>query len=268
MVSAQQSNVKLISGNFQQATIAQFISELESKSNFHFYYDPILFDSLRVTLQVNDKPVEAVLDMAFKNTDFHYAITPQQQVFLTKGRQIRTELAPGFMQAAPGNAPVKQTTTVVDYTDERDKKVPEATTENKLYEIGTKTNAIKSGNATLSGYIRDIKSGEAVTGASIYIANTKSGVATDRFGYFTITLPRGRHVLNVRGIGMRDTRRQIILYSDGKLNIEMQEQVNTLKEVKISADKVANVRSVELGVTRLDIKNIKQFLQLLARPMF
>jgi hypothetical protein len=258
IASAQQSNVKLISGNFQQATIAQFVSELESKSNFHFYYDPIQFDSLRVTLQVNDKPLEAVLDMAFKNSDFHYAITPQQQVFLTKGRQIRTELASGFMQATPRNAPVKQTTTVVDYTDERDKKVPEATTENKLYEIGAKTNAIKSGNATLSGYIRDIKSGEAVTGASIYIANTKSGVATDRFGYFTITLQRGRHILNVRGIGMRDTRRQIILYSDGKLNIEMQEQVNTLKEVKISADKVANVRSVELGVTRLDIKNIKQ----------
>ncbi len=38
----------------------------------------------------------------------------------------------------------------------------------------------------------------------------------------------------------------------------MQEQVTSLKEVKISADKVANVRSVELGVTRLDIKSIKQ----------
>src|SRR5258707_8927164 len=38
----------------------------------------------------------------------------------------------------------------------------------------------------------------------------------------------------------------------------MQEQINSLREVKISADKVANVRSVELGVTRLDIKNIKQ----------
>src|SRR6185437_3899230 len=73
-----------------------------------------------------------------------------------------------------------------------------------------------------------------------------------------MTLPRGRHVLNVRGIGMKDTRRQIILYSDGKLNIEMQEQVTSLKEVTISAEKVANVRSVEMGVNKLDIKSIKQ----------
>jgi hypothetical protein len=253
---AQQGNIKLISVNFQQATITQVVNDIESKSNYHFYYDPAQFDSLKVTLQLNEKPLATILDQVFDKTDFHYAITAQQQVFLTKGRQIKVALAPGFNEAASSTAP-KQAA-VADYTDEADKKVPDATTENKLYEIGIRTNTLKAGNATVSGYIRNIKSGEAIVGASIYVASTKTGVATDQFGYFTLTLPRGRHVLSVRGLGMRDTRRQIILYSDGKLNIEMQEQVNSLKEVKISADKVANVKSVELGVTRLDIKNIKQ----------
>src|SRR5580693_7725673 len=139
MASAQQSNVKLISVNFQQATVAQFVNDLESKSSYHFYYDPVSFDSLKVTLQVNDKSVEAILDMAFKNTDYHYAITQQQQVFLTKGRQIKTELAPGFLQAAT-KVQTNQTSAVADYTDEKDKKVADATTENKIYEIGIKTN--------------------------------------------------------------------------------------------------------------------------------
>lgn len=258
LVSAQQNSEKLISVNFQQATIAQVVKDIELKSSYHFYYDPAQFDSLRVTLSISNKPLESVLDLAFSNTAFHYAITAQQQVFLTKGREIKTHLASGFAPVVPGNAAPIVQTTVAEYTDESDKKVPDATTENKVYNIGLKTNTIKPGNSTLSGYIRNIKSGEAVTGASIYVASTKSGVASDQYGYFTLSLPRGRHVLNVRGIGMRDTRRQIILYADGKINIEMQEQVNTLKEVKISAEKVANVKSVELGVTRLDIKNIKQ----------
>jgi len=98
IASGQQSS-KLISVNFQQATVAQFVNELESKSSYHFYYDPVQFDSLRVTLQVNEKPVETVLDLAFKNTDFHYAIN-RQQVFLTRGRQIKTELAQGFVEHA------------------------------------------------------------------------------------------------------------------------------------------------------------------------
>ena len=256
-IAVAQQATKLISANFQQATVGQFVNELESKSNFHFYYDQKPFDSLRVTLQVDAKPLESILDIVFKNTDFHYAIT-DNKVFLTRGRQIKTELAAGFSEPVNGAPVTVQTNTVADYTADQDKTVPQATTENKVYEIGIKTNTIIPGNSTLSGYIRDIKSGEAAVGASIYVANTQTGVATDQFGYFTISLPRGRHVLNVRGIGMRDTRRQIILYADGKLIIEMQEQVNSLKEVKISADKVANVRSAELGVTHLSIATIKQ----------
>ena len=147
---------------------------------------------------------------------------------------------------------------MTDFTDDKEKKVPEATTENKLYEIGTKTNEIKPGMATLAGYVKDIKSGEAVIGASIRVVDSKIGIAADQFGYYSITLPRGRLTLSIRGLGMRDARRQIMLYSNGKLNIEMQEQITSLKEVKISAEKVANVRSGELGVNRLDIKTIKQ----------
>src|SRR6185437_14626542 len=114
------------------------------------------FDSLRVTLQVTDKSIETVLDMAFKKTDFRYAITSQHQIFLTKGHQIRTELAVGF-SAGPSSVSAKQPAAVVDdYSEEKEKAVPEATTENKLYEIGVKTNSIKSGNAILTGYIRDI----------------------------------------------------------------------------------------------------------------
>jgi hypothetical protein len=258
---SQQNTATSISVNFQQATIGQFVTELEAKTGYHFYYDPMQFDSLKVTLQLNNKPVGTVLDMAFKNTNFHYAITAQQQVFLTRGREIQTRLAAGFFgnkQEAKPTANTIINAPVADFTDEKEAKVPEATTENKLYEIGIKTNTIQQGRATLSGYVRDGKSGESVVGASIYVTNTKTGVATDQFGYFTITLPKGRQILSIRGIGMRDTRRQIVLYSDGKLIIEMQEQITSLKEVKISAEKVANVRNVQLGVNRLDIKSIKQ----------
>ena len=257
---SQQTTGQTISVNFQQATIEQFVTELEAKTGYHFYYEPKKFDSLKVTVQVDNKSMETVLDAAFKNTAFHYAITANHEVFLTKGREIQLSLAAGFFGIKTGAETQKNNVViqVKDFADTKDKVVPEATTENKLYEIGTKTNTIGAGNATLSGYVRDGKSGEAVVGASIYVTNTKTGVASDQFGYFTLSLPKGRQILSVRGLGMRDTRRQIVLYSDGKLIIEMKEQITSLKEVKISAEKVANVRNVQLGVNRLDIKSIKQ----------
>jgi hypothetical protein len=257
LANAQDADKKLISVNFQQAKIEQVASELESKSGYHFYYNPAQFDSLKVTLQATDKSLEAILYMAFDKTEFHFAIS-QQQVFLTKGREIRTELASGFfdIQPAAGNAP--QQAAITDYTEDKQKKVPESTTENKLYEIGIRTNNIKAGNANLAGYVKNAKSGEGIIGASVYNPDSHVGIATDQFGYFSLTLPRGRQTLVIKGLGMKDTRRKIVLYSDGKLNIDMQEQVTSLKEVTISAEKVANVRSVEMGVNKLDIKSIKQ----------
>ena len=256
-VLAQQNDMKLISCSFDKATIEQFVVGLESKTGYHFYYDAVQFDSLKVTLNVTEKPLTAVLDMAFPNKDFHYTII-KNKVFLTKGRILRPEAVPGYFGITPQEEKPQQAPAVADFTDEKDKKVPEATTENKIYEIGIRTNSIKPGNATIAGYLRDVKSGEPVVGASIYNADNKIGTASDRFGYYSITLPRGRQTLTIKGLGLKDTWRKIILYSDGKLNIELQERVTSLKEVKISAEKVANVRSVEMGVNKLDVKSIKQ----------
>src|SRR5579863_1734949 len=165
LASAQDVSKKIISVNFQQATIDQFVSDLETKTGYHFYYTHAQFDSLKVTLQLNDQPLELVLNTAFQKTDFHYSII-DQNVFLTKGRQVSTSLAPGFFNVQPANA--APANAVSDYTVETQAKVPEATTENKIYEIGIRTNTIKAGTATLAGYVRNIKTGEAIIGASIY----------------------------------------------------------------------------------------------------
>ena len=255
-LASAQDNGKTISVSYQQAGIVQVVSDLESKTGYHFFYNPPQFDSLKVTLQATDRTLAAVLNLAFKGTDFNFTIK-DQFVFLIKGRQIAANLPPGFFTSTQSAA--IPASTVTDYsTDQVQQKVAEATTENKIYEIGLRTNNIKPGNSTLAGYVRNIKTGEAVIGASIYVPDTKTGAASDQFGYFSLTLPRGKQTLIVKGLGMKDTRRRIILYSDGKLNIEMQEQVTSLKEVTISADKVANVKSVEMGVNKLDIRSIKQ----------
>ena len=255
-LASAQDNGKTISVSYQQAGIVQVVSDLESKTGYHFFYNPAQFDSLKVTMQATDRTLAAVLNLACKGTDFNFTIK-DQFVFLIKGRQIAANLPPGFFTSTQSAA--VPASTVTDYSaDQVQQKVAEATTENKLYEIGLRTNNIKPGNSTLAGYVRNIKTGEAVIGASIYVPDTKTGAASDQFGYFSLTLPRGKQTLIVKGLGMKDTRRRIILYSDGKLNIEMQEQVTSLKEVTISAEKVANVKSVEMGVNKLDIRSIKQ----------
>lgn len=269
LVSAQNNSGKTISVTFQNTKVEPFVDELEAKSGYHFYVDTAQFDSLKVTLQADNQPLDKILHTAFEHTPYRYTIIPSQMaVFLTRGKQINTQLALGYSTTAQPVAgqPGVNNPGEADNLQDKEHPTAEATTENKLYEIGQRTNHIQPGTATLSGYVKDIKSGEAVVGATIFLSNTNTGVATDQFGYYTIKLPKGRLTLTIHGLAMRDTRRQLILYSDGRLNIEMQEQVYALKEVKISADKVRNVRGTEMGVDRLDIKSIKQVPAVFGEP--
>jgi len=251
---AQQATAKKVSVELKDVTIENFVTELENQTGFHFYYDPVQFDSLRVSLSVTNVSLQRVLELVFANSDYHFAIPEKESyVLLTKGTTIKTSLPPGFFSGITSDSLQKD---AMPYYGDKKKTRTDASVENKLFEIGIKNNNPGQGNVALAGYIRNIKTGEPVAGA--IVTSGSISAATDQYGYYSITLPKGRQVLSIQGIGMKDTRRQIILYSTGKFDIDMNERVTSLKEVIVSAQKLANVRNVQLGTERLTIRSIKQ----------
>src|ERR1035438_2403388 len=93
--------------------------------------------------------------------------------------------------------------------------------ENKLYDIGIKRNDLPKGKLNIAGYVRDEENGESLSGALIYVEHPHTQVNSDQFGYYSLELPAGRHTLNIIAPGMFDTKRQVMIYADGKLDIEM-----------------------------------------------
>jgi TonB dependent receptor/CarboxypepD_reg-like domain/TonB-dependent Receptor Plug Domain len=252
-IKAQESKPPLISGTYDAWDFDAFARVIEGYAPYHFFYNPAQTDSLCIHLTVQGQTLEQVLNKIFEGTAFHYTIDARGQVFVSKGLQIRMDLPDGFFGKKP--PAVRDSVAYSDLTNTALKRV---TSENKLYEIGRKTNTIQPGMSVISGYIRNAATGEPLSNAAVYSINPAISTVTDRYGYYSIALPRGHHILNVQGLGMRDSRYQMILYSDGKLDIDMREQVTTLRAVIVSAEKVANVRRVQLGVEHLDIKTIKQ----------
>lgn len=109
----------------------------------------------------------------------------------------------------------------------------------------------------MTGTITNFKTGEPLKDVSLQIDDPAIGVTSDASGHYSIRLPAGRRDLRIRSIGLKDTKRQVMLYASGKLDIELEEQVYALSEVSVSANIVENVRSTALGVTRLKMKEIK-----------
>lgn len=249
-----QDQRKLVSANFSGVDISTLVKELEQQTGYYFYYDVVQFDSARFNLSVSNETLAKTLELAFQQTDFRFTILDaQKQVFLTKGVELKTDLPDGFFAGAAKDTAQSN---LPDYGDKKAAKL-DASIENKLFEIGVK-GSTAPGAITVVGYLRNVKTGEPVVGATISQANTGNGTSTDQYGFYSIVLPRGRHTLIVQGIGMSDTRRQVMVYSNGKLDIDMKERVISLKEVIVSAQKRANVRNVSMGTERLTMRAIKQ----------
>ncbi|HVM86723.1 MAG TPA: TonB-dependent receptor [Puia sp.] len=250
---------KSITLHFENRLFQEFVQAVEAQADFHFYYNPSQLDSFRITINILNKSLKEILDSIFRDTDFHYAVDDDNNVFVLKQFRIETDLAKEFFthktnqQDSLNGAEAE----LNNFFDEKNEKI-KSSLENKLYEIGIKTNAVSHGNSTIAGYVRDAKTGEPITGAAVYIDNPPVGVVTDQFGYYSFSLPKGKHLLKITSIGMRETKRQIMLYSDGKLNIELQEYVPTLKAVMVTSEKLSNIKGIQMGVDRLNIKLIKQ----------
>jgi len=245
----------LITADFKAIKFEQFVARVESKTSFRFFYNPPLMDTVSVNLSVENQPITNILDQIFNGTDFHYVIDQSNFVFITKVREIANLLPDGFFGISiKGN---NTSTSTFDITDYERKEKKRSQTETKLFNIGSKTNNLK-GMATLAGFVKNSLSGEPVIGAAVFIENPMIGVATDAFGYYSISIQKGRNEIKIKSIGMKTSQRQIMLYGDGKLDIDLEEDVTPLKEVIVEADRDVRVTGMQMGVEKLDIKTMKQ----------
>lgn len=255
-----QQNDNLITGTFNEVNFNDFVKKVEAQTNFHFYYDPSQFDSTAITISVTNAHLPSVLDRVFSNTNWHYIIDKDNNVFITKGFSLSANLPYGFFNGEQDTASIvaKNEENISSLVNQPKKAKQEISVENKLFNIGIKRNEIPTGKVNVAGYIRDAQTGESISGAVIYLDHPRVQVSSDQFGYYSLILPAGRHTLNIIAPGMFDTKRQIMLYSDGKFNIDMDEKVTRLKEVLVEAGKERNVRSTTMGMDKLTMAAIKQ----------
>ena len=256
---AQETKPVLITGDFRGVTIDEFVKQIESKTSFHFYYDPAQFDLLVVNAEMKDKTIEDVLNEIFKNSEYKFTIY-QHHIFLLKGQQnINTNLPLGLAATLKDSAYWKQLALAANAAgNTKNKTVSKALLDNKLHEVGIKTNELQPGNAVLTGVVVDAATAKTLPDVSIYVEGQNGEIYTNQDGQYSVALPKGRHVIRIKGAGKKEMRYQVMLYSDGNFNVSLIDDIPMLTEVIVSAERVANVNRVQMGVEHLNIKSIKQ----------
>lgn len=118
-------------------------------------------------------------------------------------------------------------------------------------------------NFTLSGYIKDAKSGEELINASV-VTEDLQGTVTNIYGFYSLTLPKGKYKLTFSYIGYENKEQIIDLNSSQTLDVELSEATNELVEVEVTATKLnENLSKPEMSTTSLSAKQIKAIPQFL-----
>lgn len=90
--------------------------------------------------------------------------------------------------------------------------------------------------STISGYVEDISNNERLIGASIFV-NNNTGVATNKYGFYSITLPKGNYQLSCTYVGYKTLSKQIHLDTDTVLNLLLQTGLE-IEEIQVKANRV------------------------------
>ena len=112
---------------------------------------------------------------------------------------------------------------------------------------------------TLSGSITDINSNETLIGVNIVIPELKTGVTTNEYGFYSITLPKGNYTIQVSYLGYQTIEENIDLNLNTINNFKLLNNETVLKEVVITDKKnKSNVKTPEMSVNKLSMNTIKK----------
>lgn len=112
---------------------------------------------------------------------------------------------------------------------------------------------------SVSGYVKDAQTGEALIGATIIVRGLTTGTATNSYGYYTLSLPRGDYTIAATYLGYQTETKPIQVVKDIRLDLELKTNTQEIQEVVVSRERGnSNVQRAEMSLIKLEMKNIKQ----------
>lgn len=127
-----------------------------------------------------------------------------------------------------------------------------------MFLLSISLNTHAQGQHTISGYVKDAKSGESLIGAVIGLKGTTKGTNANQYGFYSITTTKDSCEVVISFIGYQTLDTLLHLSADLRLNINLDPATKQMQEVVVTSDrKDDNVQSSTMGRSSLSIDQIK-----------
>lgn len=120
---------------------------------------------------------------------------------------------------------------------------------------------------TLNGYVRDALNGEELIGVTVVVKENGSGVVTNPYGFYSLTLEAGSYTILYNYMGYTTVTKEITLSENEAINIELSEDVKEIEEVLITGKAIdANVTDLKMSTNEISVKQVKDLPALFGEP--
>lgn len=249
----QQNKVTI---DFQEASLLGAIHKLEKVANVKIYYAENWIPDKIISGSYTNENLETIFRDIFKETVLNYYFLKEDEVILTQNSIIYDELPEGFFkkpkQVVSNESDVLENPSAPVFYENNF-----ANREIETVKIGKESQNNTNKRFKLSGFVRDIKTGEPIPNLAIIANGPKNGVATDLNGYYEIMLRPGVNLMQTKSLTNENVTQKVIIYNNGNLNFKLNEKLEMLGEVEISSNAANKVDNANTGEEEIDIEKIK-----------
>jgi len=90
---------------------------------------------------------------------------------------------------------------------------------------------------TISGYVKEAASGEALIGATIFVQQLNTGTTSNEYGFYSITLPAGDYTIKFNFLGYQLITKEIRLDKNMRSDTELKSEATELKEIEVTDER-------------------------------
>jgi len=110
---------------------------------------------------------------------------------------------------------------------------------------------------TISGYLKDAATGEVLIGAFVYAKGTTIGTSTNAYGFYSLTIPKGKYDMIFSFVGYKSLEEALDLKDNLQLSKELEFDKTEIKAVEIkSGSPEEAILTNKLSVIKLSPKEL------------
>ena len=230
---------------FENIPLKEAIEKLEEKSNLSFYFIEDWLKDIKISKTYDGKPLNFILNDLLQGSSINFFIY-DENVVLTNNSVIYSKLPDGFfnddkVEAKPDNE-------ALFYNQYNNKN---------LVTIGKQNQNKLQQEYTLKGRAINENTGKPIEGLIVSIQNQDLRTTTNKNGRFTLKVPSGLLQLETNLMGYDDIIKELLIYGNGSINLNVPEAAEQLDEILIESTKNSNIKEAVVGVSRIDIVGLK-----------